>query len=672
MRTIITLFIIVLVSVNTFAQKVKLDKVTTKELQEEQHKTDPSAPAAILQKKGITYFDFDNSGNWIIITQVAVKAKIYTTDGYYLATVAVPYYEKGLEKEKVSFLSAATYNLEGGKVEKTKLKNESEFEEKQDDNWKIKKIVLPAVKEGSVIEYTYEIQSPFIRHIPTWYFQMEVPVNNIDYEIRIPQYFTYNRILSPYIPIKEEEDTERATKVHNSKYTKGAYGRTSSVLKNEVGSVSFYEIIKNYTAENVPALKGEDYVDNIKNYLSFVKHELAKTKFPNQKEKNYASDWDGVVRLIYSDQNFGTQLEQKEYFEEDLRKLVGEKNPTTTELVNIVYNYVKDRMTFNEKYGYECEQGVRKAYNAKTGNVAEINLMLVAMLRYAGLNANPVLLSTRSNGHVSFVNQTEFNYVVAGLESQNGIKLLDATSKNGVPGLLPTRALNGTGRVIRENLSSEEVYLAPEKTSLESAIVMATINTDGSIQGQVRKQYTDYSAYDFRNKYSSRNQDTHIAKTENEFGNIILSDYKVTNAEKLDKPAVERFSFKGNTGVDVIGDKIYLSPMLFYTTTENPFKQDERAYPIDFKYPRQQRYNISITVPEGYTVESLPETATIAMDGNICVFNLTVTQKANQIQITTVKSINVAMLASDSYKELKVFYNDMIKKQNEKIVLKKQ
>ena len=60
---------------------------------------------------------------------------------------------------------------------------------------------------------------------------------------------------------------------------------------------------------------------------------------------------------------------------------------------------------------------MRKAYKDKTGNVAEINLMLTAMLRYAGINANPVLVSTRSNGIALFPNRTAFNYVIAAVET---------------------------------------------------------------------------------------------------------------------------------------------------------------------------------------------------------------------------------------------------------------
>ncbi|OIQ21306.1 MAG: hypothetical protein BM557_03380 [Flavobacterium sp. MedPE-SWcel] len=660
-----------LVSTLSFSQKFKLDKVTVDDLKEKEHKADVSADAAILYKKGNTYFDFDNSGEWMIVTDVTVRVKIYTKEGYHHANVEVPYYTKGKNKEEVVFSDAVTYNLLGNKIEKTKLKSEGEFKEEYSRYWKIKKITLPAIKEGSIIEYHYQIKSPFIQHIPTWYFQGEDPIDNIEYSIYIPAYFTYNRILNSYLPIEEKQETTKVTRHYNSHRVSAGYGRKSSMFRNQAGKIGFYEIRKTYNAENVPALNDEYYIDNIKNYLSFVKHELAKITYPNQPEKKYASDWDAVVKLIYNDVKFGRQLNKKEYFEEDIKNLIKQDEITRGELITTIYNYVKDRMAFNNNLGYECHNSVETAYATKTGDVAEINLMLVAMLRYVGLNANPVLLSTRENGHVSFVNRTEFNYVVAGLESQNGIMYLDATTKNGVPGLLPVRALNVTGRVVRENLSSKEVDLTPVVNSLKNTIVMAKVNNDGSLSGQVRTRYFDYYAYKFREDYFNTGHENYITQIEKELGNIEISDYKIRNGKEYDKPIIEGFSFDGSTA-DVVGDKIYLSPILFYTMSENPFKEEKRNYPIDFVFPRNSKKTITITIPDGYEVESLPESMQIGMNHNICNFHFNIASSNNQIQMVVSNNINVGRLSPEYYEELKAFYTDMIEKQSEKIVLRKK
>jgi hypothetical protein len=51
------------------------------------------------------------------------------------------------------------------------------------------------------------------------------------------------------------------------------------------------------------------------------------------------------------------------------------------------------------------------------------------MLRYGGLEANTVLVSTRSNGIAAFPNSMAYNYVIAAVETPSGRVLLDASDK---------------------------------------------------------------------------------------------------------------------------------------------------------------------------------------------------------------------------------------------------
>ena len=113
--------------------------------------------------------------------------------------------------------------------------------------------------------------------------------------------------------------------------------------------------------------------------------------------------------------------------------------------------------------------------------------------------------------------------------------------------------------------------------------------------------------------------------------------------------------------------------MLFLTQAENPFKQEKREYPIDFVYPHQDKYMINISIPDGYVVESLPNSIAISMEDNIGTFKYNIANgAANQIQIAVTMDINFASVSQDYYATLKDFYQKVIEKQNEKIVLKKQ
>ena len=141
---------------------------------------------------------------------------------------------------------------------------------------------------------------------------------------------------------------------------------------------------------------------------------------------------------------------------------------------------------------------MKKAYKNKTGNTAEINLMLTAMLRFAGLNANPVLISTRDNGIAFFPSRTAFNYVIAAVETPEGLILLDATEKYSEPNILPLRDLNWIGRLIRKDGTSTEVDLMPKTLSREATNMSVVLKADGSAEGKIRRQLTNYEALEFR------------------------------------------------------------------------------------------------------------------------------------------------------------------------------
>src|SRR5690606_22699295 len=117
---------------------------------------------------------------------------------------------------------------------------------------------------------------------------------------------------------------------------------------------------------------------------------------------------------------------------------------------------------------------------------------------------------------------------------------------------------------------------------------------------------------------------------------------------------------------------IYLHPLLFFAETENPFKQEKREYPIDFVYPRQDRYMITLTIPDGYVVESIPESLALGMEENIGSFKFSIQANEKQIQLVATTEINYSNIPQDYYTVIKDFYQKMVEKQTEKIVLSKK
>ena len=559
------LILVMLTSVYTgFShKKLELGKVTIQELKEKMHPIDTSAVAAILFKKGEVRYEYSQDKGFNMVTEVKTRIKIYKKEGYDWANKKVNYFIGSSNKENVSFSDAVTYNLVAGKIEKTKLKNDGEFDEKINKFWGQKKISMPNIKEGSVIEFQYTLRSPSIGSIDEWQFQTGIPVNYSEFIIYVPEYFFYNPNFkgSLFPKVTVDKTNRKINYTYRENASPGLNGTSTSSVSNE--ELNFVETITTHLAENIPAMKEEKYVNNISNYLSSISYELSTVKYPNSPLKTYSTDWETVTKKIYDYDDFGIEVNKTGYFEDDI-DIILKGLTTTDEKIDAIFTFVKSRMNWNKNNSYYCDEGVRKAYKDKTGNVAEINLMLISMLRYAGLDANPILVSTRSNGITIFPSRTAFNYVIAGVESNNSILLLDATNKNTLPNILPFNALNWVGRIIRKNGTSSEVDLMPKGNSKDVTNLVASIDKEGKMTGKVRENHFDYNAFNFREKYSVTNKESYLELLEKRYPGIEIDEYEVLNKTDLAKPIVENYTFTHSNAVEIIGDKMYFSPMFFF------------------------------------------------------------------------------------------------------------
>ena len=661
------LFITAILFLSTicFSQKHELGKVTIEELNEKVCPTDTSAVAAVLFNVGKTYYVYSENDGFRLVTEIITKIKIYKKEGYEYANQSVGFYIGDKASENVSVSKAYTYNLVNSKIEKTKLGGDSEFTEKVTKNWSSKKITMPNVKVGSIIEYKFEISSPYENDIPEWEFQKNIPVNYSEFLTIIPEYYMFNVRSKGYLtPIVQTEKKANSITITSKERTEG---RATTFSKD---IITFEETRTKYVLENIPALKGEAFVNNINNYRATILHELSAKRFPNSGYQSFSTDWGSVVKTIYQNENFGGELKKTGYFEKDLDALLNGVS-SFEEKIAIIFNYVKSRMNWNDMLGVYCDDGVRKAYIDKKGSAPEINLMLTAMLRYAGIEANPILVSTRSNGISIFPSRTSYNYVIAGVELQNQVILLDATNKFSLPNILPIRDLNWFGRIIRKNETSSEIDLMPKSNSSDVINLMASITTQGEVSGKIREQYFDYNAFIYRDNNNGLTKESAVEKLEKQHQGLEIGEYEVLNKNDLSKQIVENYDFTTNNAVEVIGDKMYFSPFLFFAMTENPFKQETREYPVDFVYPNQDKFNISIKIPDGYTVETLPLPAAIAMPNNLGNFKYNISNNGSQIQLLYTLDINQAIIGSEDYDALKNFFKEIVKKQTEKIVLKK-
>lgn len=654
-----------------YSQDIKLGDVTKSELEEKFYPLDSSAPAAFLYKKTRTFYEFNDQTGWSLNTKVHERIKIYNKEGYEWATKMINLYDGNLSDENVS-IRAFTYNLVDGKIEKIKLKNKEIYTEELNEGWRRKKFTMPNLKEGSIIEWEYTKHSPYLANIDDMVLQHEIPLKTVDAQFEIPEFFIFKNQSQGYFPVNIKKSSKNSKIAINSKIRNGGkkFGITTKSTTFHQSKIDFQTNITSCLANNVPALKEEPYVNNIKNYLTLLKFELSATKFDNTPIKYYNTTWEDVTKTIYEASIFGGQLERSNYYKEDLEGLILMTDPLEDK-IDKIYNFVKNKIKWNGIRSQYTFEGVRKAYNEGVGNVAEINLTLVNMLREAGLNANPVLVSTRDNGIPLAPTSKGFNYVIVAVEFQDEVKLLDATELYGLPNVLPLRALNWQGRIVREDGSSEAINLFPKSYSSKVAFLNVDIDQDAMISGYLRILYENLNALNYRNLFNNLSDEELIGVLEKENQNIEIIDLKVNNKEKVDKPLTQLLKFESDNHIEVIGDKTYFSPLLFLARNENPFKLESREFPVDFGAPWRQKYTINIKIPEGFNIASLPDNIAYTLPDNLGSYKFVCINKGKSISVLSDMKINAPIVGSNYYGALKEFYKNIVDKQLEKVVLSK-
>lgn len=646
MKKTVLFFVAAIASTCAIAQKeYKFGEVTKEELSESSCSIDKSANAAVLYKKQDTYF-MSTGGDTNLVTEIYERIKIYNKDGFDYATEYINLFKSGSTRERVSKIKAVTHTLENDEIVSTELDKDQVFQTEVSFNYEEVKFTMPNVKEGAVIEFQYTIRSPFIWNIDEFRFQYSIPILDLDAEIRTPDGFKFKPSYKGYLAIYPETSVK----------TDHRLGMTVNVTK--------------FHLDNVPALKEESYVDNINNYRAGVMFELVSIELP-QYFRSYAHSWSDVAKTIGSSDDYKNQLDKTRSFEDELDALlVGAKS--NEDKMRLIFNYVKENVTWNGLDGKYFYNGLKKTLKEKKGNAADINLLVVAMLRYAGIYANPVVISTKDNAVPYFPTVDRLNYVIAYAVINDEKYFLDATEEFSDINVLPIKDYNWQGILIdNENMKWDMVSIKSPKQTKNTYMMRGNLNEEGELEGQLSMRLTEHGAFLFRKDYKNKDQESHLIELENNYNNIEISNYEVKGAEVGEGYVTQSFEFLFENASEIIDGKMYLKPMSFLRMENNPFKVDERLYPIDFGHPFKNSYSVMINVPDGYSVETSPASMVLKLPKDLGEFKYLIKAQQNSIHINATFEISKPYISAENYAFLKEYFNTVITKQAEQVVLKK-
>ena len=443
-------------------KKPVFGKITDTEKDITVYQKDSTANAVFLYERGETVFK-DTRFRILISTHYYARIKLFNKEGFDYATVEIPIYNNKEASEKVKDIKAVTHNGE----RQVYLAAANVYTERKNEYWSVVKFTLPDIKEGSIIEYEYTLESPFKFNFKGWTFQNDIPKIYSEFHALIPGNYVYNRRLSGYQELLLNE----------SKLKKNCFSVEGISKMADCEEVT-------YAMENIPAFIEEDYMTAKVNHISAINFELSEFMGFDGVKYKYTKTWEDVDKEFRTEKTVGVQLRKVDYLEKRLPEDILITEPLL-ERAKKVYAFIQNHFRWDGKLRLFNEVNVKKAFDEQVGNAAEINIALINALNAAGIETYALLLSTRENGLPTRLHPviTDFNYLVAKTDIDGVTYLLDATQRSLPFGTLPLRALNGYGRVMEFKKGSYWLDINPEKNSVIQTTLTIELTEDGNFKG---------------------------------------------------------------------------------------------------------------------------------------------------------------------------------------------
>lgn len=648
-------------------QSYKFDKITASDFVIQSPLIDSNTNAVIIADIGNTEFEGNDKGWFTYVFKRKTRIKIINKRAIDIAAIEIPLYQDEDDREKLSDLSATTYNLINGQVVANKLDKKSVFNEKKDKNHSLTKFALPAVSEGSIIEYSYTIKSNFIFNIPSWEFQHpQYPSLWNEYNIAIPNLLVYMSLRQGqnnfYI-----DKTEEGYKTYSVKVKHG-----DGIMQTEQSlSVSTQVSKHRWVMKDIPGIKIEDYITTPLNYISKIDFQLYQTNDGDQTHDVFTT-WQKAVGEIMKRSDFGKVLEENDDLFKQLAKQIVNVNDDQLKQVKDIYYYIQKNFTCTNYHRLFFKSTLKELIEKKSGNVGEINLLLTGLLRQLDVYAAPVILSVREAGRAysKYPQMDQYNYVVCKIKLGNEDYYLDASQPLLGFAKLPLNCYNGFAKVI-SNDSADVYFNTNQLKENRTVLVFISNSSENGYTGTVTKNYGYYESLQARKiiaQSSEKDYKSNIEKNSIQ-ENIKIENIKIDSLNELELPLAVKYNLNINTAGNE--DIIYFNPLFDEKVVKNPFAAAEREYPVEMPYTTDDTYILNMEVPKGYMIDELPKSARVMLNEKDGMFEYLISTSENTIQMRCRLQFNKANFNSDNYQSLREFYGHVVKKEAEQIVFKK-
>ncbi|MEQ9300373.1 MAG: hypothetical protein RIF33_17500 [Cyclobacteriaceae bacterium] len=586
------------------------------------HEMDSTAPAGVILDKG-SIMERASYSAYERITKIYIANPL----AYNLANFTTPRYT-GTSRNFVK-VSGTVFNLteeEGFSV--SEMSKDNVDEERVYERVFRKRVSLPNVKSGSMVEIKTEsrFHRDFRRY--TWDFQWDVPVYKSEFSFSYDKIKEYRTDFRGYIGLVDNERFEKGGNVHHR-----------------------------WVAEYVPALKKEPFVRSHDNYSFKVV-----LKLKSVQADPYMSTWKNAVEELHYSSNYYEKQPHLRKVSDSLSSISDPK-----QLVSSAYHYIRDHMSWNGLDGYRLYDHLSKGFKDGVGSAAQINMNLIVLLKNLDIEAYPVLVKNTENGYLDTmsVSLNEFDKVIVQARVNGRNYLLDATCKFCPLNKLPAEQLNNLGLVVRNTAPNAgsynwvETHLANEFREVD--MINLTLNPQGILSKNYIRDLKGIDAINIKNQIDSTSLDKYLQ-------NALTDDIDLTLVESSYDMKEGGLRLNLRLESTSTGEDIHIINLLGLCKSNFKLSDAERLYPIDLGAPVHKKIIVNFELPENSEIVDAPVSEVIAI-GDDAKYTYYIQRGDKKLQLSISLDLNKSLWSTSEYLDLKNFFDKIVEKENEELIL---
>ena len=604
----------------------------------------PGAPAIILYRQ----VDRDDSGNTAHENNY-LRIKILKEEGRKYADVEIPFFK---ENGNIINIHARTIrpdgsiaNFEGKAFDKSIMKAKGL-------KYIAKTFTLPDVQVGSVIEYYYTLDLPenfvFDSH---WILSDELFTKTAKFSLKpyVSSYGTMHVRWSWHLLPSGTEPPKEAP---------------DHVIRLQV--------------QNIPAFQAEDFMppeNELKSRVDFTYTEDFEAKDSTQFWKNRGKKLNGFVESFAG---------KSKPMEQAVAQIVSASDPSDVKLQKIyarvqqIHNTSYDVRKTEQEHKREKEKensNVEDVWKRNYGNGREINWLFLALARAAGFEAHVVFASDRRNYFFNpalmDAHKLDSDLVVVNVNGKDvfcdpgaaftpfGMLMWPETA---VPGL---RLDKDGGTWIQTMVPDSSASRVLRKADL-------TLSETGDLEGKLTITYSGLEAMQRRLEELHEDEADRKKFLEDQAKEYIpaASELELTNKPDWSSstpPLIAEFKMKIPGWVAGAGRRALFPVGIFSADEKRVFEHTDRVHPIYFEFPSQKEDDVTVSLPLGWEISSLPPEQN--RDAKAVVYTLKAEKDKGSLHLSRKLNLDLMMLDQKYYATLRNFFQIVRTGDEEQIVL---